>query len=97
MAADPIQRELCLGLPVASGDAVVLQHVASGLLLCREAKLRETDFGAESLVTGHTLTAPPRQNFLEKTAQVPCQGFCSPNPPALVCVLRGIRMRHRGL
>jgi len=70
MAADPIQRELCLGLPVASGDPVVLQHRASGLLLCREAKVTETDFGAETLVTAHTLSDPRRQNFLEKTAQV---------------------------
>jgi hypothetical protein len=70
MAADPIQRELCLGLPVASGDSVVLQHRATGLLLCMESKLKETDFGVEALVTANTLIDPRRKNFLEKTAQV---------------------------
>ena len=69
MAADPIKRELCLGLPVASGDPLVLQARATGLLLCREAQLKDTDFGKEALVTAHTVTDTRRQNFLEKTAQ----------------------------
>ena len=69
LAADPIKRELCLGLPVASGDSLVLQHRATGLLLCREAQFKDTDFGTEALVTAHTVTDSRRQNFLEKTAQ----------------------------
>ena len=69
MAADPIKRELCLGLPVASGDSLVMQHRATGLLLCREAQLKDTDFGREAPVTARTMADTRRQNFLEKSAQ----------------------------
>ena len=70
LAADPVQRELCLGLPVASGDTVVLLHSASGQFLCVGRRLVENDFGIEAGVVTGTVHGHGKRSMCERASQV---------------------------
>ena len=70
LAADPVQRELCLGLPVASGDTVVLLHSCSGQFLCIGRKLVENDFGIEAGVVTGTVHGHGKRSVCERASQV---------------------------
>ena len=68
--ADPIERELNMGQPVAAGDLIGLQHKGSGYYLCRETALAESEFGLESSLSLCTIRSPKRIATCEKSAQV---------------------------
>ena len=70
LAADPVQRELCLGLPVASGDTVVLLHSSSGHFLSVGRKLVENDFGIEAGVVTGTVHGHGKRHVCEQASQV---------------------------
>ena len=70
MAVDPVNREILMGLPVANGDTVIFRHCLTGQSLCQEAKLKNTDFGTERVVTARTVIDIRRRNDLHKVEQV---------------------------
>ena len=70
MAVDPVNRDMLIGLPVATGDKVILRHCLTGQLLCLEPELKNTDFGTERVVTARTVLDVRRRNDLQKVHKV---------------------------
>ena len=68
--ADPVAKELCLGLPVAGGDVIGLVHQASGQHLCRERSLADTEFGVESPTSLRTVKSNNKRSTCEASAKV---------------------------